>query len=66
MPKMKTHSGAKKRFKITGSGRVRRAKAGKSHQMTGKNRRRRRRLRKNDMVDKADEPRVLRMLAKGG
>lgn len=65
MPKMKTHGGAKKRFRITGSGRVRRGKAGKSHMMIGKNKRRLRRLRKNDMVDKADEKAVLRLLAKG-
>ena len=62
MPKMKTRSGAKKRFKVTGSGRVRRAKAYKSHGMIGKNKRRLRRLRKNDMVDKADEKRIKRML----
>jgi len=65
MPKMKTHSGAKKRFRVTGSGRVRRGKAGKSHMMIGKNKRRLRRLRKNDMVDKADEKAALRLLAKG-
>lgn len=65
MPKMKTHSGAKKRFRLSGSGKVRRGKAGKSHMMIGKNKRRLRRLRKNDMVDKADEKAVLRLLAKG-
>jgi large subunit ribosomal protein L35 len=65
MPKMKTHSGAKKRFRVTGSGRVRRGKAGKSHMMIGKNKRRLRRLRKNDMVDKVDEKAVKRLLAKG-
>ena len=64
MPKQKTHSGAKKRFRVTGKGRVRRGKAGKSHMMTGKNKRRLRRLRKNDMVDKADEKSVLRLLVK--
>lgn len=66
MPKMKTHSGAKKRFRLTGKKRVRRGKAGKSHEMIGKNKRRLRRLRKNDMVSKADEKRVKRMLAVGG
>ena len=65
MPKQKTHSGAKKRFRITGTGRVRRGKANKSHMMIGKSKRRLRRLRKNDMVDKADEKAVLRLLAKG-
>lgn len=66
MPKMKTHSGAKKRVRLTGTGRVRRGKAGKSHKMTGKNRRRLRRLRKNDIVKKCDQPRMLRLLAVGG
>lgn len=66
MPKMKTHSGAKKRIRLSGTGRVRRGKAGKSHRMTGKNRRRLRRLRKNDMVCKADEKKMLRLLAVGG
>ena len=65
MPKMKTHSGAKKRFRVTGSGRVRRGKAGKSHMMIGKNKRRLRRLRKNDMVEAVDEKAVKRLLAKG-
>lgn len=66
MAKMKTHSGAKKRFRLTGTGRVRRAKAGKSHMMIGKNKRRLRRLRKNDMVHKSDERNVKRLLGCGG
>ena len=67
MPKMKTHSGAKKRLRLTGSGRVRRGKAGKSHMMTkGKNRRRLRRLRKHDMVKKCNEGAMKRLLAVGG
>ena len=65
MPKMKTHSGAKKRLRLTGKGRVRRAKAGKSHMMIGKNKRRLRRLRKNDMVKQADEKAMKRLLAAG-
>ena len=47
MPKMKTNSSAKKRFKITGSGRVRRGSGGLSHMMLGKPANRRRKLRKN-------------------
>ncbi|QQR88530.1 MAG: 50S ribosomal protein L35 [Myxococcales bacterium] len=63
MPKMKTNSAAAKRFKISGSGRIRRGKAGKSHMMThGKASNQLRRLRKNDMVDKADEKRIMRLL----
>ncbi|MEE9221665.1 MAG: 50S ribosomal protein L35, partial [candidate division NC10 bacterium] len=45
MPKLKTHRGAAKRLKVTGSGKIRRRKAGKSHLLTGKGRRRLRRLR---------------------
>lgn len=62
MPKMKTHRGAAKRFRATGSGRVRRGKAGKQHMMRNKPANRMRKLRKNDMVDKADAPRIKRLL----
>jgi len=65
MPKMKTHSGAKKRVRLTGTGRVRRGKAGKSHMMYGKNKRRLRRLRKNDMVHSANEKAMKRLLCVG-
>ncbi|NRA34688.1 MAG: 50S ribosomal protein L35 [Polyangiaceae bacterium] len=58
MPKMKTNRAAAKRFKITGSGRVRRAKQGGQHGMIGKGRKRRRRLRDNDMVHPTMEARV--------
>ena len=46
MPKMKTHKGAKKRFKVTGTGKVRRYKAFKSHILTKKTSKRKRRLRR--------------------
>ena len=65
MPKMKTHSGAAKRFKVTGTGRVRRPKCGVQHNMIGKSRKRRRRLRENDMVDKTFEKRVKLLLPYG-
>ena len=45
MPKMKTHKGAKKRFSVTGTGKVRRLKAFKSHILTKKTSKRKRRLR---------------------
>jgi len=48
--KMKTHKGAKKRFKITGTGKVRRYKAFKSHILTKKTSKRKRRLRQADLV----------------
>ena len=46
MPKMKTHSGAKKRFTVTGSGKIRRLKAYKSHILTKKSSKRKRNLRR--------------------
>jgi len=50
MPKMKTHSGAKKRFTVTGTGKVRRLKAYKSHILTKKTSKRKRNLRRPTMV----------------
>ncbi|MBW1975820.1 MAG: 50S ribosomal protein L35 [Deltaproteobacteria bacterium] len=51
MPKIKTHRGAAKRFKVTGTGKFIRAKAYKSHILTKKNRKRKRRLKKKAVVD---------------
>ncbi len=62
MPKMKTKSGAAKRFRATGSGRIRRGKAGKQHIMVGKSANRLRKLKKNSMVDKSDEKRIKRLI----
>jgi large subunit ribosomal protein L35 len=62
MPKMKSHSGAQKRFKKTSKGKVKRRKAGKSHILTKKSPKRKRNLRTPTTVDKADEKRVKRML----
>ena len=50
MSKMKTHSGAKKRFTVTGSGKVRRLKAYKSHILTKKDPKRKRGLRRPAIV----------------
>lgn len=50
MSKMKTHSGAKKRFSVTGSGKVRRLKAYKSHILTKKDPKRKRNLRRPGIV----------------
>ena len=50
MPKMKTHKGAKKRFKVTASGKVRRLKAYKSHILTKKGPKRKRNLRRPTTV----------------
>jgi len=62
MPKMKSNSAARKRFKVTGTGRIRRGKSGKSHLMRGKPASRLRRLKKNDMVNDSHEHRVKRLL----
>ena len=62
MPKMKTHSSAKKRFKVTGSGKVKRFQANSSHLMRKKSKKAKLRLRDSALVSKADEKRVKRML----
>ena len=63
MPKMKTHRGAAKRFKVTGSGKVRRYKAYKSHILTKKTAKRKRRLRQAGIVaTTGDTKRVKRLL----
>jgi large subunit ribosomal protein L35 len=65
MPRMKTNRAAAKRFKVTGTGRVRRTKCGGNHGLSNKNRKRLRRLRNNDMVDKAFQKRIKLMLPYG-
>ncbi|NUO00964.1 MAG: 50S ribosomal protein L35 [Saprospiraceae bacterium] len=62
MPKMKTHSSAKKRFKITGSGKVKRFHANTSHRLGSKSRKSKLRNRDAGVVSEADEARVKRML----
>ena len=58
MPKMKTKSGAKKRFKVTGSGKLKRKHAFKSHILTKKETKQKRNLTKSGLVSKADEKNV--------
>lgn len=62
MPKMKSNRGAAKRFRKTGSGKLARRRAYKSHILTKKSRKRKRRLRTDTLVSKADVRRVRRML----
>lgn len=62
MPKMKSHKGAKKRFSVTGSGKIRRLKAFKSHILTKKDAKRKRRLRRATTVSTNGETRVLKRL----
>jgi large subunit ribosomal protein L35 len=66
MPKMKTHSGAKKRFKKTASGKLRGRRAYSSHILEKKSPKRKRRMAKPVEVKKQDEARVNRLLVKGG
>ena len=56
MPKMKTKRAAAKRVKKTASGKLKRAGAWKQHKLEGKHPKRRRKLRKAQMISKADEP----------
>ena len=62
MPKMKTHSSAKKRFKRTGSGKIKRFQAFTSHMMRNKSKKAKTRLVKSTVVSKADEKRVKQLL----
>ena len=62
MPKMKTNRGAAKRFKVTGTGKVRRMKANKSHLLTKKSTKRKRNLRKSGLVDSTDVRGIKRLL----
>jgi large subunit ribosomal protein L35 len=62
MPKMKTNSGAKKRFSLTGSGKIKRKHAYKSHILTKKSKKRKRNLTYFGEVHKADEENIKRLL----
>ena len=63
MPKMKVKGSAKKRFKLTASGLIKREKAYKSHILTKKTRKTKRNLRTSTLVHKTDMPRVKKMLS---
>ena len=63
MPKMKSHRGATKRFSITGSGKVKRGKAHKSHILTKKTSKRKRRLRQSGLIaTRGEEKNIKRLL----
>jgi large subunit ribosomal protein L35 len=62
MPKMKSHRGAAKRFKITGSGKVKRYKANKSHILTKKSPKRKRRLRRPALINTRGEAKNIKRL----
>jgi large subunit ribosomal protein L35 len=63
MPKLKTHKGAAKRFKKTGTGKITRSKAYGSHLLAKKSRKRKRNLNKKELVNKSERKKVDRMLA---
>jgi large subunit ribosomal protein L35 len=62
MPKQKTHSGAKKRFKLTGSGKLTRRHAMKSHILEKKSPKRKRAFTRDHAVSKNDTPGIKRLL----
>lgn len=62
MPKMKTHSAAKKRFTVTSKGKVKRAKAYRRHLLTSKTRKRKRNLRGVAFINECDACKVKRLL----
>jgi large subunit ribosomal protein L35 len=62
MPKMKTNPGAKKRFKLTGTGKIKRKHAFKSHILTKKSKKRTRNLTYSGVVHKADEKNIKQLL----
>jgi large subunit ribosomal protein L35 len=65
MPKMKTHSGAKKRFKVTAGGKVRARHPFTSHILEKKSPKRKRALSRPTVLSKHDAPRVKRLLGEG-
>ncbi|KAA3631428.1 MAG: 50S ribosomal protein L35 [Bacteroidetes bacterium] len=64
MPKMKTHSGTKKRFKVTGSGKVKRFQAGAAHLLRKKSKKAKLNLRGATTVHEHDAPRIKKQLCK--
>lgn len=64
MPKQKTHSGAKKRFKVTGTGKITHEQAGRRHLMESKSSRRARRLEGDKVLAPGDAARVKKLLGR--
>ena len=62
MPKMKSHKGARKRFKLTGTGKVKRGRAFKSHILTKKSPKRKRRLRRGHIIATRGEAKNIKRL----
>jgi large subunit ribosomal protein L35 len=66
MPKIKTKSAAKKRFKITGTGKIKFQHAGRRHNLGGKSRKGKRQSKAMAVIHKTDHDRVMRALQNGG
>jgi len=66
MPKMKSHSGSKKRFKLTATGKVRGRHANTSHILEKKSQKRKRHLGTDAVISDSDAPRIKRMLGGNG
>lgn len=64
--KMKTHKGTKKRFRVTGTGKIKRKRSGKSHLLVSKSAKRRRRLRSSAVLDKTRARKVNELLRAAG
>ena len=64
MPKMKTHKSTKKRFKVTGRGKLRRRQQGSSHLRRKKSKRAKRKIRKDLPLDSANLQRIERLLGR--
>ena len=62
VPKLKTHRGAKKRFKLTASGKIKRGHSHARHILTKKTTKRKRKLDQSDLVSKSDRSKVRKML----
>ncbi|MET1044605.1 MAG: 50S ribosomal protein L35 [Microbacteriaceae bacterium] len=64
MPKQKTHSGAKKRFKVTGSGKIMKQQSGMRHNLEVKSTDRKRRLNQDQVIAPADVKSIKKLLGK--
>ncbi|MEQ6896677.1 50S ribosomal protein L35 [Microbacterium sp. KR10-403] len=64
MPKQKTNSGAKKRFKVTGSGKIMKQQSGMRHNLEVKSSRRTRRLNKDETISPANAKNVKKLLGR--
>lgn len=62
MPKIKTHSSSKKRFKLTATGKVKRSRAGKQHLLNHKSPKRKRGLRSTSLADKTNAATIKRLI----